>query len=143
MLEGLLRTLVKVAVASLIVGTILAHFGITVDLLMKAAGLSMDRIEDFASPRHHLPALPNLLLGLADHRAVAVSRLRLPPARPQQQRVTGRHWRGVRSTPKQSRTAGACICWSEIASTSLRASRNDVGLFRRQSPAVSPSRRGG
>ena len=31
MLHGFLRTLVKVAVASLIVGTILAHFGITPD----------------------------------------------------------------------------------------------------------------
>jgi hypothetical protein len=63
MLESFLRTLVKIAVASLIVGTILGHFGITVDLLMKAAGLSMDRIEDLAR-RGITWALPNLMLGL-------------------------------------------------------------------------------
>ena len=37
MLEGFLRTLVKIAVASLIVGTILAHFGITAEAVAKAA----------------------------------------------------------------------------------------------------------
>ena len=46
MLESLLRTLVKVAVASLIVGTILAHFGITIDLLIKETGLSTQHVED-------------------------------------------------------------------------------------------------
>ena len=62
MLEGLLRTLVKVAVASLIVGTILAHFGLTPDELMRSAGLSTARIEELA--RAGLAwALPNLLLG--------------------------------------------------------------------------------
>jgi putative exporter of polyketide antibiotics len=45
MLQSLLRTGVKVAVASLIVGTILAHFGITLDLLMKEAGVSPERLE--------------------------------------------------------------------------------------------------
>ena len=62
MLEGLLRTLVKVAVASLIVGTILAHFGITVDLLIKETGFSTERVEDLA--RQALAwAMPNILLG--------------------------------------------------------------------------------
>ena len=46
MLESLLRTLVKVAVASLIVGTILAHFGITIDLLVKETGFSTQHVED-------------------------------------------------------------------------------------------------
>jgi ABC-type arginine transport system permease subunit len=63
MLEGLLRTLVKVAVASLIVGTILAHFGITADLLMKEAGLSPERITALLL-RGLTWALPNLLLGI-------------------------------------------------------------------------------
>jgi hypothetical protein len=54
MLNRLTRTLVKVLVASLIVGTILAHFGITTDELIKTAGLS---------PDHIAWALPNLLLG--------------------------------------------------------------------------------
>jgi hypothetical protein len=58
----LLRTLVKVAVASLIVGTILAHFGITPEQLMREFGLSQDRIMELA--RQALTwALPNLLLG--------------------------------------------------------------------------------
>jgi Domain of unknown function (DUF6460) len=62
MLNRLTRTLVKVVVASLIVGTILAHFGITTDELIKTAGLSQERIEELA--RAGLAwALPNLLLG--------------------------------------------------------------------------------
>jgi hypothetical protein len=54
--------MVKVLIASLIVGTVLAHFGIRTDELIKTAGLSPDRIEDLA--RQGLAwALPNLLLG--------------------------------------------------------------------------------
>ncbi len=62
MLNRLTRTLVKVVVASLIVGTILAHFGITTDELMKAAGLSSDRVAELARTGVAW-ALPNLLLG--------------------------------------------------------------------------------
>ena len=62
MLEGLLRTLVKVAVASLIVGTILAHFGITSGELMKGFGLSSDRILDIGR-RGVAWVFPNLMLG--------------------------------------------------------------------------------
>jgi hypothetical protein len=63
MLHGFLRTLVKVVVASLIVGTILAHFGITTEQLIREFGLSQDRIMDLA--RQGVTwALPNLLLGL-------------------------------------------------------------------------------
>jgi hypothetical protein len=62
MLQGFLRTLVKVAVASLIVGTVLAHFGITTDQLIHEVGLSQERIMELA--RQGLTwALPNLLLG--------------------------------------------------------------------------------
>jgi hypothetical protein len=62
MLHGFLRTLVKVAVASPIVGTVLAHFGITTEQLMREFGLSQDRIMELA--RQGLTwALPNLLLG--------------------------------------------------------------------------------
>ena len=62
MLQGFLRTLVKVAVASLIVGTVLAHFGITTDQLIHEVGLSQDRVMELA--RQGLTwALPNLLLG--------------------------------------------------------------------------------
>ena len=62
MLSRLTRTLVKMLIASLIVGTVLGHFGITTDELAKSAGLSPERIEDLA--RQGVAwALPNLLLG--------------------------------------------------------------------------------
>jgi acetyl-CoA acetyltransferase len=57
-----LRTLVKVIVASLVVGTILQHFGITAEQLMSEFGLSAERIEDYAR-RGISWALPNVLLG--------------------------------------------------------------------------------
>jgi acetyl-CoA acetyltransferase len=62
MLNPLLRTLVKVIVASLVVGTILAHFGITAEQLMREFGLSAERIEDYAR-RGFSWAWPNVLLG--------------------------------------------------------------------------------
>jgi hypothetical protein len=62
MFASLLRTLVKVAVASLIVGTILAHFGISADLIIREFGVTPERIGDLG--RKALDwALPNLLLG--------------------------------------------------------------------------------
>jgi hypothetical protein len=63
MLHSLIRTLVKLAIASLIVGTILAHFGITADQLLRETGLSMERVEDIAR-RGLAWALPNAFLGL-------------------------------------------------------------------------------
>jgi len=62
MLNPILRTLVKVAVASLVVGTILAHFGITAEQLMHEFGLSADRIQDYAQ-KGFAWAWPNVLLG--------------------------------------------------------------------------------
>jgi hypothetical protein len=62
MLHGFLRTLVKVIVASLIVGTVMGHFGITPELLLKAAGLSQERLYELAQ-KAFTWALPNLLLG--------------------------------------------------------------------------------
>ena len=62
MLQLTLRTLVKVAVASLVVGTILAHFGITAEQVIRETGLSVDNIEDYAR-RGMAWALPNVLLG--------------------------------------------------------------------------------
>jgi uncharacterized membrane protein YdcZ (DUF606 family) len=62
MLGGFTRTVVKVLVASLIVGTILAHFGLTPEELMRTTGLSAAQLEERA--RAGLAwALPNLLLG--------------------------------------------------------------------------------
>jgi hypothetical protein len=62
MLHPLFITLIKIAVASLIVGTILAHFGITPDHVVREFGLSYERLEDWA--RRGLSwAMPNLMLG--------------------------------------------------------------------------------
>ena len=62
MFHPLIRSLVKVAVASLIVGTILTHFGITPEMLVKEFGFSFDRIEDLA--RRGLSwAVPSLMVG--------------------------------------------------------------------------------
>jgi hypothetical protein len=58
----LTRTVVKVLIASMIVGTILTHFGIGPDQLVKLTGLSPERIEDLARAGVAW-ALPNLLLG--------------------------------------------------------------------------------
>jgi hypothetical protein len=62
MLHATLRTLAKVVVASLVVGTILAHFGITAEQVMREFGLSADRVEDYAR-RGFSWAWPNVLLG--------------------------------------------------------------------------------
>ncbi|HLH94202.1 MAG TPA: DUF6460 domain-containing protein [Xanthobacteraceae bacterium] len=62
MLYDFLQTLIKIAVASLIVGTILGHFGITTEHVMREFGVSPDRIMELA--RQGLTwALPNLLTG--------------------------------------------------------------------------------
>ena len=70
MLNPLIRSLVKIAVASLIVGTILAHFGISAEQLMKEAGLSVERIEDMAR-RGLKRALGPLRLGREPHSTAA------------------------------------------------------------------------
>jgi hypothetical protein len=62
MLADSLRMLVKVAVGSLIVGTILAHFGITSEQLMRGFGLSSDHIIIWGR-RGIAWVLPNLVLG--------------------------------------------------------------------------------
>jgi acetyl-CoA acetyltransferase len=62
MLNPLFRTLVKVGVASLVVGTIMAHFGITANKLMHEFGLSTERLEELAR-RGFAWAWPNVLLG--------------------------------------------------------------------------------
>lgn len=62
MFHGFMRTLVKVTIASLVVGTILTHFGITPEHLMREAGVSQERLMELV--RQGLTwALPNLLLG--------------------------------------------------------------------------------
>ena len=63
MLARLFSTLVKVAVASLIVGTVLAHFGITADQILKDLGVTPERLAELAR-RGFAWALPNLLLGM-------------------------------------------------------------------------------
>jgi hypothetical protein len=62
MFYATLRTLTKVVVTSLVMGMILTHFGVTIDQLMHAAGLSTERIEDYAQ-KGFAWASSNLLLG--------------------------------------------------------------------------------
>jgi len=62
MLQSFLRTIVKVAVASLIVGTILAHFGSTFDVLTREAGVSPERIETLFR-KGIAWVVPNIVLG--------------------------------------------------------------------------------
>ena len=63
MLPRLLATLVKVAVASLIVGTILQHFGITADRVLTDFGVTPERMFELLRQGFSW-ALPNMLLGL-------------------------------------------------------------------------------
>jgi len=62
MLTRLFSTVIKVAVASLIVGTVLAHFGVTADQVLKDMGLTPERLAELARQAVSW-ALPNLLLG--------------------------------------------------------------------------------
>jgi Family of unknown function (DUF6460) len=62
MLNRLTLTVVKVLIASLIVGTILSHFGITTEELLRASGLSPENLEDLGR-KGIAWALPNLALG--------------------------------------------------------------------------------
>ncbi len=62
MLNHLVWTMVKVVIASLIVGTVMTHFGITTEHIMAKTGLTTERLEELA--RQGLAwALPNLLVG--------------------------------------------------------------------------------
>lgn len=62
MLGRFLATLIKVAVASLIVGTILQHFGITADQILTELGLTPERLMELFR-QGFAWALPNVLLG--------------------------------------------------------------------------------
>jgi hypothetical protein len=62
MLNHLVWTLVKVVIASLIVGTVMTHFGITTEHLMAKTGLTTERIEELAH-QGLAWALPNLVVG--------------------------------------------------------------------------------
>jgi hypothetical protein len=61
MLHPLFRTLVKVIFASLIVGTVMTHSGITVDQVMRETGMSPERIHEYAR-QGFAWALPNVML---------------------------------------------------------------------------------
>ncbi len=61
-MQILLRTLVKVAVASLIVGSIMEHFGLTLAVLIRGAGVTPARAQEMA--RQAIAwAWPNMVLG--------------------------------------------------------------------------------
>ena len=62
MMGRFLATLIKVAVASLIVGTILQHFGITANQILTELGLTPERLMELFR-QGFAWALPNVLLG--------------------------------------------------------------------------------
>jgi hypothetical protein len=62
MLSSSLRIFLKITIASLIVGAVLSHFGITADQIMREAGLSRERVLDWLE-QGWTWALPNLFLG--------------------------------------------------------------------------------
>ena len=96
MFNRLTRTLVKVVVASLIVGTILAHFGITVDELIKTTGFSSDRVTEYARAGFAW-ALPNLLLGAVV--IVPLWFLIICSGRRARAAIEGHHWLGAPRAP--------------------------------------------
>jgi hypothetical protein len=62
MFHGFLRTLFKVMVASLIMGALMAHFGVTADDVVARSGISPERLMELAR-QGLIWALPNLFLG--------------------------------------------------------------------------------
>ena len=62
MVHDFVQTLVKLTVASLIVGTVMSHFGVTAEKLMSAFGLTPERALELAQ-QGMTWALPNLTLG--------------------------------------------------------------------------------
>jgi hypothetical protein len=62
MLARFLSTVAKVGAASLITGTILAHFGLTAEQLLSEIGLTPERLAELLR-RGVEWALPNILLG--------------------------------------------------------------------------------
>jgi hypothetical protein len=62
MFQDFLRMVIKVALASLVAGAIMTHFGITIDTMMKFAGLTPERVAELYQ-QGMAWALPNMLLG--------------------------------------------------------------------------------
>lgn len=61
-MHRLILGLIKIVTASLIVGTILSHFGLTSEKLMGDVGLTPERLAEMARQTWDW-ALPNVLLG--------------------------------------------------------------------------------
>lgn len=62
MVHAFLRTMLKITVASLVLGAVLTHFGITPDQLVRSVGLSEERLMELVRARLTW-ALPNLITG--------------------------------------------------------------------------------
>jgi hypothetical protein len=62
MVQDFVQTLIKLTIASLIVGTAMAHFGVTPEKLVGAFGLTPERALELAQ-QGMTWALPNLTLG--------------------------------------------------------------------------------
>src|SRR3954469_10608019 len=106
MLARLFSTLIKVAVASLIVGTVLAHFGITADQVLKDMGLTPERLAELARQGFSW-ALPNLLARLAGHRTGMAGSVPVPAAGHAQRVISPREALRPRPSPLGSRPCAA------------------------------------
>ncbi len=62
MVQEFLRMVIKVALASLVAGAIMTHFGVTFETLMRFAGLTPERLSELYQ-QGVAWALPNMLLG--------------------------------------------------------------------------------
>jgi hypothetical protein len=62
MVQDFVQTVVKLAIASLIVGTVMTHFGVTPEKFIGAFGLTPERALELAQ-QGMTWALPNLTLG--------------------------------------------------------------------------------
>jgi Domain of unknown function (DUF6460) len=62
MVHGFLHTLVKITIASLIVGSIMGYFGVTPERMLLQAGLTPERLSELLNQAAAW-ALPNLILG--------------------------------------------------------------------------------
>ncbi|HVG51483.1 MAG TPA: hypothetical protein VM867_07620 [Xanthobacteraceae bacterium] len=62
MLEELLRMGIKVAVASMVVGATLNHFGFNTEFLLNKAGMTPERVQELLQ-QGMAWALPNMMLG--------------------------------------------------------------------------------
>ena len=81
MFHGFFRTLVKITVASLVVGTLMNHFGVTTEHLLQQVGLTPERAVELDAAGHELGTAKSDA-GRTGDRASVVRDLSVPAAAP-------------------------------------------------------------